>query len=163
MFETLESIPLFQSLNRKTLRLLEPLFEPYSCPAGETIFKQGDPAVYIYLILNGTVEVHYKPYDGPSIVITSLSKGSIFGWSAAIGNITYTSGTVCKVECKAIRIRGRDLQKFCVQNPEAGFHVLDLLAEAVSTRWTNAREQIHSLLSTSVNRGTIPAPGKEKR
>jgi CRP/FNR family transcriptional regulator, cyclic AMP receptor protein len=163
MIETLESIPLFQSLNRKTLRLLEPLFERYSYPAGEKIFEQGDPAVHIYLILEGSVEVHYKPYDGPSIVVTTLSKGSIFGWSAAIGNINYTSGAVCKGECISIRIRGNELHKFCSQHPEAGLHVLELLADAVSTRWTNAREQIHSLLSTSVNRGTIPAPGKEKR
>lgn len=162
MFETLELIPLFQSLNRKTLLLLEPLFETYSCPAGEIIFEQGDPAVYVYLVLSGSVEVRYKPYDGPSIVVTTLSKGSIFGWSAAIGNITYTSGMVCKDECKAIRIRGIDLHNFCVQHPEAGYRVLELLAEAVSTRWVNAKEQIHSLLSTSVNRGTIPSPGKEK-
>ena len=161
MLEALESIPLFRKLEDDTLRMLAPLFESFSCPAGSTIFEQGDPADHIYLILEGTVEVHYKPYDGPAIMITTLSKGSIFGWSAAIGNASYTSGAVCKDACTAIRMKGRDLHHFYNQEPETGYIVLELLADAVSARWTNAKEQIQSLLSNSVSRGTISARGKE--
>ena len=49
MFKALESVPLFKGLDEHTLHLLEPLFEPYSCPAGAIIFEQGDPAHYMYL------------------------------------------------------------------------------------------------------------------
>jgi CRP-like cAMP-binding protein len=161
MFKALESIPLFKDLDIAILKRLEALFEPFDCPANSIIFEQGDRAEYIYLILEGTVEVRYKPYDGPPIVITTLATGSIFGWSAAIGNAAYTSGAVCKVSCRTIRMRGQELHRFCWQEPEAGYLVLELLAEAVSSRWSNAKEQIHSLLNTSVSRGTISARGKE--
>ena len=161
MFNTLESIPLFKDLDDDILRMLAPLFEGYNCPSSAIIFEQGDPAEHIYLILEGTVEVRYKPYDGPPIVITTLTTGSIFGWSAVVGNATYTSGAVCKTCCTAIRMRSRDLHDFCAREPEAGYAVLELLAEAVSSRWANAKDQIHSLLNTSVSRGTISAQGKE--
>jgi len=165
MFKALESVPLFRDLDEDILHLLEPLFEPYVCPAGTVIFEQGDPAHYLYLILSGSVEIRYKPYDGPSITVTNLCQGNIFGWSAAIGNAVYTSGTVCKEDCQAIRISGRDLRKLCSREPEAGRIILNLLAESVSLRWVDAKSQIQSLLNTTVNSKakTWPRPRKESR
>ena len=151
MFKELESVPLFKDVDDDILHLIEPLFEPYACPAGAVIFEQGDPAHYLYLILDGSVEIIYKPYDGPPITITTLFQGNIFGWSAAIGNTVYTSGTVCKEACKAIRISSRDLHKLCAKEPETGRIILNLLAESVSSRWHDAHSQIQALLNKTVN------------
>ena len=150
MFKTLESVPLFKDLDTNILQQLEPLFEPYSCPAGEIIFEQGDPAHFLYLILKGLVEVRYKPYDGPPITITNLEQNSIIGWSAVIGNTTYTSGAVCKEDCQAIRMSSRDLHGLCAREPEAGRIILNLLAESVSSRWQDAESQIQMLLNSTV-------------
>jgi len=150
MFKTLDSVPLFKGLDNNTLQLLEPLFESYSCPTGEVIFEQGDPAHYLYLILEGIVEVRYKPYDGPPITVTNLEQDSIIGWSAVIGNATYTSGAVCKEDCQAIRMSKRDLHGLCAREPEAGRVILNLLAESVSSRWQDAQDQIQMLLNSTV-------------
>ncbi|MBN1451885.1 MAG: cyclic nucleotide-binding domain-containing protein [Anaerolineales bacterium] len=150
MFKTLETVPLFKGLDNNTLQLLEPLFETYSCSAREVIFEQGDPAHYLYLILEGAVEVRYKPYDGPPLTITNLEQGSIIGWSAVIGNSAYTSGAVCKEDCQAIRMSSRDLHELCAREPEAGRIILNLLAESVSLRWQDARDQIQMLLNSTV-------------
>lgn len=151
MFKALDSVPLFKGLDNDILQQLEPLFEPFSCSATMAIFEQGDPAHYLYLVLEGKVEMRYKPYDGPPITITNLSQGSIIGWSAVIGNATYTSGAVCKEDCQAIRMSSRDLHKLCTKEPEAGRIILDLLAESVSSRWHDAKSQIQVLLNETVN------------
>jgi len=151
MFKDLETVPLFKDVDDYILQLLEPLFEPFSCLAGDVIFEQGDPALHLYLILSGTVEVLYKPYDGPTLTITSLTQGGIIGWSAVVGNATYTSGATCREDCHAIRMTGRDLHKLCATQPEAGRIILDRLADSVSARWQNAREQIQNLLNSSVS------------
>jgi len=163
MFKALETIPLFNNVDERTLHLFETLFEPYSCSAGTVVFEQGDPANYIYLIIKGSVEVRYKPYDGPSITINTLSNGHFFGWSAAIGNPVYTSGAVCKEACSAIRMSGADLHQFCSHEPEAGCIIMDLLAQSVSTRWQNAQNQIQLLLNyrMAVN-GSAKDPKTEK-
>lgn len=150
MFKTLESVQLFENLDGDILRLLEPLFEPYFCAAEEVVFEQGQLAHYLYLILEGSVEIHYRPYDGPPITVNCLEKGSIFGWSAVIGNVTYTSGAVCKEDCKAIRMSSKDLHNLCAREPDAGRVILNLFAESVSTRWADAQNQIQSLLSKNV-------------
>jgi CRP-like cAMP-binding protein len=151
MFKQLDSVPLFKDIDDDILRLLEPLFEPFSCTAGAVIFGQGEPALYMYLILEGSVEMLYKPYDGPQITLTSLTQGSIIGWSAVIGNATYASKAVCREDLLAIRMAGRELHKLCATEPEAGRIILNLLADSVSSRWQDAREQIQTLLNSSVN------------
>lgn len=151
MFTELETVPLFKDVDEYILHLLEPLFEPFSSPEGAVIFGQGEPAHYLYLLLEGAVEMLYKPYDGPRITLTNLAQGSIIGWSAVVGNPTYTSEAVCREDVRAIRMSSRDLHKLCAREPEAGRIILDLLAESVSLRWEDAREQIQTLLNSSVN------------
>ncbi len=165
MFKALESVPLFRDVDENILQLLEPLFEQFACTAGTVIFEQGDPAHYLYLILSGSVELRYKPYDGPSITITNISQGDIFGWSAAIGNTVYTSGTVCIEDCQTIRISNRELHKLCAREPEAGRIILNLLAKSVSSRWDDAESQIQSLLNTTISAKvkTLPRQRKESR
>ena len=151
MFRELDSVPLFQGVENRILELLEPLFEPYSCPAETIIFEQGEPAHYLYLVLEGAVEVRYKPYDGPPLTVTNLTQGGIIGWSAVIGNSTYTSGAICREDCHAIRMTSRDLHKLCAKEPEAGRIILNLLAESVSPRWHDAQSQIQVLLNNTVS------------
>jgi CRP-like cAMP-binding protein len=151
MFKTLEAVPLFKDVDADILKLLEPLFEPFSCATDTVIFEQGQIAKYLYLILDGSIEVLYKPYDGPPITITRLGKGGIVGWSAAVGNAVYTSGAICKEDCRTIRMSSQDLHRLCAKEPEAGRIILTLLAESVSSRWDNAQNQIESLLKTNIS------------
>ena len=146
MLETLPSIPLFQDLEPEQLALLKPLFEYHTCPADTVVFEQGDPAAYLYLILRGTVAIHYKPYDGQAITLTHLHAGDVFGWSAVVGSPAYTSTLFCKAGLEAIRINGADLRKLCLRHPETGKIVLDRLARLVSKRWKDARKQVKSML-----------------
>ncbi len=146
MLESFSSIPLFQNLEPAQVALLRTLFENYSCPAETIIFKQGAPAVHLYLLLKGSVLIQYKPYDGPPITITRLSAGDVFGWSAVIGSPHYTSSIVSTSEVKAIRIRGTDLHDLVNEHPETGQIILDQLAQIVSSRWKNSHTEVQSIL-----------------
>lgn len=142
----LSALPLFEGVNEEILALLEPLFEPCLCYEG-TIFEQGDPAIHFYLVIEGAVDILYKPYDSPPITITTVREGGIFGWSAIAGNTVYTSGAVCEAVCKTRRIRGTDLRKLVAEHPHAGKVLLDRLAASVSNRWQNTQLQVREILS----------------
>ncbi len=146
MLESFTRIPLFQNLEPAQTALLRQLFENYSCAAETLIFKQGAPAVHLYLLLKGSVQIQYKPYDGPPITITHLSAGDVFGWSAVIGSPHYTSSIVSLSDVKAIRVRGEDLRKLVNENPVTGHIILDQLARVVSSRWKNSHAQVQSIL-----------------
>ena len=159
MQESFAHTPLFQNLESAQIELLKPLFENFTCPLETLIFAQNAPATHLYLILKGTVQIQYKPYDGPSIGVTHLDEGDVFGWSAVVGSPNYTSSAVSVSEVKALRIRGTDLQKLVAKHPETGQPILDLLARFVSSRWKNAHTQVQSILE---NKLTTTENQKEK-
>lgn len=90
----------------------------------------------------------YKPYDGPKITLTHLHEGDIFGWSSVLGSSTYTSDAQSTTNIETLRIRGADLRRFYFEHPNAGRSVLDKLAESVSPRWMNAKDQIQNMLQS---------------
>src|SRR3972149_9485879 len=91
MFSDLKLVPAFEDLNDEYMDLLRHLFEPFACHPGSIVLQQGAPADYLYLILNGKVEISFKPYDGTPITISYVKKGGWFGWSAVVGSRKYTS------------------------------------------------------------------------
>ena len=142
---------IFAELDTETLDLLQPLLEPFSCRAGTVVLRQGTPADHIYVIKQGKVEVSYKPYDGTAITVSILEKDGLFGWSAVVGSSKYTSSATAIEDLEACRIKGSELRKFCMEHPEAGRDILEILASAVSYRWVDAHEQIKSMLMHGMN------------
>lgn len=151
MVPDLELLPLFHGVDAQHLALLRPLFERVSFPAGTTVVEQGGPADYLYLIERGLLEISYKPYDGEPITITHVEMGGLFGWSAVVGSPRYTSSGIAIEDMDVIRVRGEDLHKLCLENPEAGRVILDRLANAVSARWKDAHEQIKAVLKNGIS------------
>ena len=142
---------IFEDLNEKMINLLTPLFEVFSCQPGTVIFQQGDRAEYLYLVIDGKVDMSFKPYDGNPMTISHIDKGEPFGWSAVVGSNTYTSTAMAIEGVKAYRIHGSDLLRFCREHPEAGKDILERLADGVSSRWKDAHKQVQSILFQGIN------------
>lgn len=151
MVPDLELLPLFHDVDAQYLALLRPLFERVSFRAGTTVVDQGNPAEYLYFIEHGVLQISYKPYDGEAITVTHLEAGGLFGWSAVLGSPKYTSSGIAVEEIDAIRVKGSDLRKLCAGHPDAGKVILDKLADAVSTRWKDAHEQVRSILKNGMS------------
>jgi len=151
MLDAVKQTPLLHDLSIAQLELLAPLFETFTCPTDHPIFEQDEPAEYLYLLIYGTVVLHFKPYDGTPIVLTRLHAGDAFGWSSVVGGSVYTSGIFSETRIEAVRIRGRDLRKLCRDHPDLGTIILDRLAEAVSGRWQNSRIQVQAILNRNLN------------
>jgi len=137
---------IFKELDENEMNLLSPLFEPFSCQAGTVILQQGAPAEFLYLVVSGTVEMSFKPYDGIPITVTHVEKDGLFGWSAVVGSEKYTSSAIAIEDVEAFRVHGSELRKFCVEHPQAGRDILERLADGVASRWKDAHKQIKSLL-----------------
>jgi CRP-like cAMP-binding protein len=151
--EAVVDTPFLKDLTREQYDLLLPLFEQISAPNGTEIFKQGEEALYLYLILQGRVAILYKPHDGPKLTLTHLHEGDIFGWSSLVGSETYTSDALSTNQVEMLRIRGADLRKLYFEHPSVCHSVLEKLAESVSPRWLDAKIQIQEMLQNKVQHG----------
>jgi CRP/FNR family transcriptional regulator len=139
-------VAIFRELDEDVIDLLSPLFEEFSCQPGTTIFKQGEQAEFLYLVIDGKVDMSFKPYDGTSMTISHIGKGGVFGWSAVVGSDMYTSTAVAIGDVEAFRVHGSDLRKFCREHPKEGQDILERLADGVSSRWQDAHKQVQSIL-----------------
>jgi CRP-like cAMP-binding protein len=133
-------------MNHEYTHYLKALFQEYSCRSGIIVIQQGKPADFLYFIVSGKVEVSFKPYDGVPITVSHVGKDDLFGWSALVGSPTYTSSVTAIEDLETLRIQGSKLRKLCMEHPEAGKEILEQLANAVSSRWTNAHEQVKAIL-----------------
>jgi len=139
-------VAIFKEFDEDQMDLLRPLFEELSFQAGTIIFQQGEAAEFLYLLINGTVDMSFKPYDGMPITVSHIGKDGLFGWSAVVGSEKYTSSAIAIKAVKAFRVRGSELRKFCIEHPEAGKVILERLADGVSSRWKDAHKQVQSIL-----------------
>ena len=147
----IRELALFRGFQPGQLDLLESMFMTDHAQAGTVLFKQGDPAHYLYVLLEGEVHLYYKPEDESEITLAKIKPEGIVGWSAALGNPEYTSSAVCMMDCQMLRIHGQDLRRLCELYPKTGSVVLDRLAAMVADRWHGKHPNVMALLEHGIH------------
>jgi CRP/FNR family cyclic AMP-dependent transcriptional regulator len=146
-------LSLFEGLDQDQIELLSPYFEDMWFSAGTVIFEQGELANCLYILLEGEVEVRYKPYDGPPLSVARITPGGVFGWSAALGRNEYTSGAQAGRDSQVVRVRNENLHKLCDTHPETGGVLLDHLAGVIAERLRNTHTSILAMLNQGLDTG----------
>lgn len=159
-FERYASLAFFKGLDAEDLSALAPFFTSVTYVAGTAIFQQGDRAENLYLVARGEVTIRYKPVDGPVMTVTRVQPGGVFGWSAAVGNLTYTSGAICSLDSEILRVRGEELRRLCEQNPHIGNVLLDRLSLVVAERQKSQPEQVSSILARGMRQADVSGGGE---
>ena len=148
--------PLFKDFSSADLKIIAPLFRSRAYTQGAVIIEQGEKATCLYLLTSGEVDIRYKPYDGETIRLTHLKAGGVFGWSAVLGNTTYSSSVICTVDCEVLIVCGADLKVLKESHPQTNALVMDRLTRAVASRWASAQTQVKSMLRKGIVENVSP-------
>jgi CRP-like cAMP-binding protein len=154
--QLLSKLDLFRGLTPEELEMLAGLFHPERYAAQQVIFRQGDRAEKLHILLTGEIEILLQPYDGEKLLVATISPGGIFGWSAALGRRQYTSDAVAVVEGEGLSIRGKALRSFCQAHPQSGVVLLERLAEVISSRLRNTHHKVFELLQSNLHPESAP-------
>ena len=157
--DILDTLFLFEGLTAEQRLILQPLFEPCDFYTDTVLFEQGDPADHLYVVVAGEVVVNFKPDDAPTLIVARVLPGSIVGWSAVLGSRRYTSSAECSMYTQALRVRGDDLRRLCIQHPEMGVCVLDRLAGVIAERLHSTHAMVFSLLQLGMNKQSSERSG----
>lgn len=144
--EAFDQLDLFHDLTPQQRAIIRPLFTLHEYGAGTTIFNQGEPTHSLYLVLEGTVVIQYKPEDGPALIVSHIQPQGVVGWSAALGSPQYTSSAMCATVCRLFSVRSADLRRLCVEHPDTANVLLEHLAAGIAERLRNTHEQVIALL-----------------
>ena len=153
IFSFLKSSFLFKDLSSREIEFLTQLVHVRHFEAGEKNFKQGDPGVGMYLILNGTIDIimhdpssEYKSSNKEEIFITRLEKGDFFGELSLIEEPSFRSATaVSLTRSSLIGFFKPDLLQVIQRNPLTGNKISLRLAEILGKRLRETTEKVTEL------------------
>jgi CRP-like cAMP-binding protein len=108
---------------------------PLVVAAGMPIFREGDPADYMYVVLVGEVELEIQDR-----VVATLRRGEIFGEMALIDGKPRVATAVAHTDCRCARINEERFLQLVREQPEFSLLVMRVLAERL--RWADGRLQM---------------------
>src|SRR5512145_2480173 len=92
----LAGVPFFAGLDPADLALIAAAAREESFAPGATIFREGDPADRLYIILAGTVEI-WKDYgDEQRDLLASHAVGHLFGEMAVVDDLPRSATVVAR-------------------------------------------------------------------
>lgn len=133
---------MFADLDRRELIEVEKLLYHRSYEAGESIFRQDDPGVGMYIVEHGRVEVVHEP-TGRSLA--ELGDGDFFG-EIALLNETPRSARVTAIEPTTLYgLFQPELYDLFERLPRLGVKLLLPLAQMLGSRLLRADDELTDL------------------
>ncbi len=90
----LSKVPLFQDLKRRQLESLARLVGEKTYQPGETIVRQGQGGVGLFIIESGKAEVLRQAADGSEVAVNTLGPGDFFGELALLDDGPRTASVI---------------------------------------------------------------------
>jgi CRP/FNR family cyclic AMP-dependent transcriptional regulator len=140
VFETLRQTFVFQPLSRKELGFVHGTVHVRAFKPGETIFRQGEIGVGMYIILRGSLEIfvdHAMDEDTPprSQMVTRLKSGDFLGELSLVENNSRRTATaIAAEESLLIGFFKPDLFEILERQPATGVKILLRLSEVLGRR-----------------------------
>lgn len=142
MLAQLQSVSLFQTLNESGLRALAERVRQRSLAAGRLVFKEGEPADSMYVVLSGSVKIFLKDGSGREVVLDTKKPGEYFG-EMMLDHRPRSASIMTLEESQFAVISREDFQSFLRQHPEAAEQVILNLIHI--TRGMNQRARSASI------------------
>jgi len=122
MLAQLQSVSLFHTLNETGLRALAERVTHRSLAPGRLVFKEGEPADSMYVVLSGSVKIFLQK-GGAEVVLDTKKAGEYFG--EMMLDHRPRSASIMTVEQSEFAVLSReDFQVFLRQHPEAAEQVI---------------------------------------
>jgi CRP/FNR family transcriptional regulator, dissimilatory nitrate respiration regulator len=141
--EWVKKAELFESLNESQLTDLLAHSAEIPCTAGQTIFNQGDPADYLYVLIQGTVELAVRAEEKIAIMTSKVEKeGMVFGIPSLLEPFRYNVSAKCLTPSRVLRFEANYIKHKIDHDPKMGIEIMRKLAFIYFNRLNELRAGI---------------------
>ena len=140
----LAEFTLFQNLPAELLTRIAKISSEENYTTGEVIFREGEKADKLHFLLSGIITLKVKLTSRPENITVSAvhQRFESFGWSGIIAPYHYTASAYCEQDCKVLTIPGEQFMHLISSEPQAGFLVMQRIAELIASRLRNSRQAL---------------------
>lgn len=126
--------PKDSTVDATTIRLFDKADDLESYSAGTTIFKVGDPRKFMYVVVEGEVDLYVN-----NVLVETVEPGGIFGEMALIEQDVRAASAVARNDCKVAMIDENRFSFMIERTPYFALKVMRCLVKRL--RRMNARLQ----------------------
>lgn len=140
-------VPVFSRLSARERGIMQGLGTRTSYRAHTEVYRQEDPSTYLYLVLEGRLNLVAASTEGRELIVRVLYPGDMLGLSAVIASVPHEVTAVVTVPSLLQVIRADVFMNFIRQSADA----ISCVARALSIEYLDIveRAQILQLTSTT--------------
>jgi CRP-like cAMP-binding protein len=143
---TLEAHEVFRYLRPDQLRTVSDAAEPVSFRAGETVYRQGERAECLYVVLSGRVALSLPGRGGVSVLVDQLGAGEMFGSCVCLDLADYTVTAQCSEASELLRIEASVLKRLMDQDLKMGYALQTQISKIYFKRYVDAMRKLQAIV-----------------
>jgi len=151
----LHSLTLFAGLETAALEEIVHSARQVHRDRGEAFFRQGEPAVFFHLLLEGRVKLTRLTLKGHRIAVRLVGPGEPFGGVAALRRAAYPATAEALEASVALAWEGRTWRELLRRHPPLALNLLDLLARRLQRLQERYHEQVAERVERRVARALL--------
>ena len=137
----------FAGLSNEHLQLIGTFSHWSLAENRSTIFQQGRPAGYLYIVQQGKVGLEMlvpSPSGGSTrtTLVSVLGPGEVFGWSALVEPHVFSMSAIAMERCDLIMVEGEALREAMRRYLGLGYVVLSNLTKLMAQRLDQTRQAL---------------------
>ena len=145
--EWLKKTELFGTLSESQVNILLSRSSEESLPEGKTIFRQGDEANYLYILIEGMLDLSVKTGEKFDFLTSKVEKeGAAFGIPSLIEPFCYNVTATCLKPSKILAINAGRLKMDMEKDPKMGMEIMKKLVSIYFNRLNEMRSGVSNLL-----------------
>ena len=145
LLEMLEGLDFLADISPDHLRQIAALGELRELPPDKILFREGEHAYYVYVVLSGDVQLEMEVPGVGTVPMQRVGRGELLGWSPVLrlGPMTATARTLTR--CRLISFNAQNVLRHCEADPVFGMEFLRRTAATISRRLSATRRRLLNL------------------
>jgi len=153
--EVLSQCPLFAGLGQEQLHDALGRGSVRQVARKDYFFRQGEPAVALYVLQTGRVKLTKLSLDGQQVILRMLAPGDMFGGVMALGDREYPAGAEALTAASAVCWSRDALEDLFGRLPGLARNALGMLAERMAEMQERFRELATERVGQRVARALV--------
>jgi len=143
---TLDAHEVFRYLRPDQVRTVSDTAQPISFRAGDTVYRQGETADCLCVVLSGRVALSLPGRRDVSVLADQLGTGEMFGSCVCLDLAEYTVTAQCTEDSELLRIEASVLKRLMDQDLKMGYALQTQISKIYFKRYVDSMRKLQAIV-----------------